>query len=237
MSGHPLGSAGRAPAAVAQPVRQLDELAELRAEVADLRASRARLVAAGDAERRRLERDLHDGAQSRLVALAVKLRHAERRFAGQPELTALLAGSSAELQAGLEELRELARGIHPAVLTQHGLEPALAALAERAPLSVELAPPPPAGLPAPVEAAIYFVVAEGLTNVAKYADAERAAVRVLRGPATVVAEVADDGVGGAGFDGGSGLRGLADRVAALGGRLELHSPPGEGTRVRVEIPL
>ena len=216
-------------------VTRLD--AELRARVEDLRASRARLVEAGDTERRRLERDLHDGAQSRLVALSMKLRLARRRAEDQPELAALLDESSAELQASLDELRELARGIHPAVLTDRGLGPALAALAGRTPVPVEIAGEVPDDLPPPVANAIYFVAAEALTNVAKYARAEQATVTVRRDTDRVVVEVADDGVGGAELAGGSGLRGLADRVAALDGRLAVRSAAGSGTSVRAEIPL
>ena len=210
--------------------------AELRARIEDLRASRARIVEAGDAERRRLERDLHDGAQSRLVALAVKLRMARRRAEGRPDVTAILDESSAELQASLDELRELARGIHPAVLTDRGLGPALEMLASRAPVPVEVAGDVD-DLPPAVATAVYFVVSEGLTNVAKYARARHATVTVNRDDNRVVAEVADDGVGGADLARGSGLRGLADRVAALDGRLELQSPPGDGTRLRAEFPL
>jgi signal transduction histidine kinase len=210
--------------------------AELRARIEELRASRARLVEAGDTERRRLERDLHDGAQARLVALAMKLRLARRRAEGAPEVAALLDESSADLQESLDELRELARGIHPAVLTDRGLGAALRSLADRAPLPVELADDPPEDLPPPVTTAIYFVVAEALTNVAKYAQASEATVSVQRVAGRVVVEVADDGTGGARLDAGSGLRGLGDRVAALDGRLELDSPPGAGTRLRVEIP-
>jgi signal transduction histidine kinase len=210
--------------------------AELRARIEELRASRARIVEAGDTERRRLERDLHDGAQARLVALAMKLRLARRRAEGAPEVAALLDESSADLQESLDELRELARGIHPAVLTDRGLGAALRSLADRAPLPVELASEPPEDLPPPVATAIYFVVAEALTNVAKYAQAGEATVSVQRVADRVVVEVADDGRGGARLDAGSGLRGLGDRVAALDGRLELDSPPGAGTRLRVEIP-
>jgi signal transduction histidine kinase len=210
--------------------------AELRARVEELRASRARLVEAGDNERRRLERDLHDGAQSRLVALAMKLRLARRKADGQPEVAALLDESSADLQESLDELRELARGIHPAVLSDRGLGPALRSLVDRAPLPVELAGDPPEDLPPPVATAVYFVVAEALTNVAKYARAHEAVVRVERASGRVIVEVADDGIGGAQLDRGSGLRGLSDRVAALDGRLELDSPPGSGTRLRVELP-
>jgi signal transduction histidine kinase len=207
--------------------------AELRARIEELRASRARLVETGDAERRRLERDLHDGAQSRLVALALKIKLARMKAEG--EVAVLLDESSSELQASLDELRELARGIHPAVLTDRGLEPALRALADRAPvpvsLSVEDGPLPP-----PVEIAIYFVVSEGLTNVAKYASATSATVSVQRGSSAVTVEIADDGVGGADATAGSGLRGLGDRVGALDGRIWVESPPGGGTRLRAEIP-
>ena len=211
--------------------------AELRARIEELRASRARLVRAGDDERRRLERDLHDGAQARMVALGAQLGIARRRAEGDPELAALLDSSRAELKTSLDELRELARGIHPAVLTDRGLDAALRALAVRAPVPVDVEDGVPDDLPAPVATAVYFVVAEALTNVAKYAEAERATVTVARTGAVVRAEVADDGVGGATPGGGSGLRGLADRVAALDGRLDVDSPPGGGTRVRAEIPL
>jgi signal transduction histidine kinase len=210
--------------------------AELRARIEDLRASRTRIVEAGDAERRRLERDLHDGAQSRLVALAMKLRMARRRAEGRPDVTAILDESSAELQASLDELRELARGIHPAVLTDRGLGPALEMLASRAPVPVDVSGDVD-DLPPAVATAVYFVVSEGLTNVAKYARARHATVTVSRDDNRVVAEVADDGVGGADLARGSGLRGLVDRVAALDGRLELHSPAGNGTRLRAEFPL
>jgi signal transduction histidine kinase len=210
--------------------------AELRARIEELRASRARLVEAGDAERRRLERDLHDGAQSRLVALSLKLKLARMKVEPGSDAASLLDESSAELQASLDELRELARGIHPAVLTDHGLEPALRALADRTPVPVELSVGG-GDLPTTVETAIYFVVAEALTNVAKYAQASFATVGVARAGARVTVEIADDGAGGADLTAGSGLRGLADRVAALDGRLELHSPPGDGTRLRAEIPL
>jgi signal transduction histidine kinase len=211
--------------------------AELRARIEEVRASRARLVEAGDAERRRLERDLHDGAQSRLVALAVKLRLARSKAQAQPEVANLLDESTADLQASLVELRELARGIHPAVLTDRGLGAALEALARRAPLPVEITGEPPERLPTAAVTAVYFVVSEALTNVAKYARAERATVTVRRTADTVVVEVTDDGVGGADVASGSGLRGLSDRVAALDGRLELSSPAGAGTRVRAEIPV
>ena len=229
-----VGTAGAA-AALALENQRLS--AELRARIDELRTSRARLVAAGDAERRRLERDLHDGAQSRLVSLAMKLRLAHRRAQDHPELAALLDESSAELQASLDELRELARGIHPAVLTDRGLGPALEMLANRAPVPSRSRATCPSDLPAPVVTALYFVASEALANVAKYASAAHVTVTFERGADRVVVEVADDGVGGADVASGSGLRGLADRVAALDGRLGVDSPRGAGTRLRAEIPL
>jgi signal transduction histidine kinase len=215
-------------------VSKLD--AELRDRLEDLRASRARLVEAGDAERRRLERDLHDGAQSRLVGLALLLRTARTRATGDGELAALLDRAQAELQTSLGELRELARGIHPAVLTERGLAPALDGLVSRAPVPVTVEADTDERLPGPVESAAYFVVSEALANVAKYARASHATVRVRRANGRVTVDVTDDGVGGADAARGSGLRGLADRVAALDGTLSLDSPPGRGTRLRAEIP-
>jgi signal transduction histidine kinase len=216
-------------------VARLD--ADLRARVVELRASRARLVEAGDTERRRLERNLHDGAQARLVGVALLLGTARRRVDADPEETgALLDRAMVELRAGLAELRELARGIHPAVLTERGLEAALHALASRAPVPVTLETDSEQRLPAPVEVAAYFVVAEALANVAKYAQATEATVAVRRANGSVTVEVTDDGVGGADAAQGSGLRGLGDRVAALDGTLSVDSPPGHGTRLHVEIP-
>jgi signal transduction histidine kinase len=213
--------------------------AELRESLEELRASRARIVHAGDAERRRLERDLHDGAQSRLVALALLLRSARTRAKDDQELGAMLDRAQDELQTSLGELRELARGIHPAVLTDRGLEPALDALVARAPVTVTLEVDGDAGgrLPGPVESAAYFVVSEALANVAKYARATQATVAVRQTDGRVTVEVADDGVGGADAAGGSGLRGLADRVASLDGTLSLNSPAGRGTRLHADIPL
>jgi signal transduction histidine kinase len=211
--------------------------AELRARIEDLRASRARVVQAGDAERRRLERDLHDGAQSRLVALALKLRLARRSVPDDSEAATLLDESSVDLQASLDELRELARGLHPVVLTDRGLAAAVRILASRAPVPIDVVALPGDRLPPPVEIAVYFVVAEALTNVAKYARATSATVSISVAGGVVTVEVSDDGAGGADVAAGSGLRGLSDRVAALDGRLELHSPPGAGTRLRAEIPL
>jgi len=210
---------------------------ELRARIEELRGSRARLVAVGDAERRRLERNLHDGAQSRLVALALKLRMARMRAGDAAAVATLLDEASAELKASLDELRELARGIHPAVLTDRGLKPALESLAGRAPVPVELDGDPPDDLAPEVATAVYFVASEALANVAKYARAGHATVAVRREDGRVVVEIADDGIGGADMASGSGLRGLADRVAALDGRLELHSPAGGGTRLRADLPL
>jgi signal transduction histidine kinase len=212
--------------------------AELRASLVELRASRARIVQAGDAERRRLERDLHDGAQSRLVALKLLLSRARLRARGTDDaLEAMLANALDELDTSLAELRELARGIHPAVLTDQGLEPALQALASRAPVPVTVEADDGDRLPGPVESAAYFVVSEALANVAKYAQATEAAVAVRRENGVVTVDVTDDGIGGADAEHGSGLRGLADRVAALDGTLSLESPAGGGTRLHAEIPV
>ncbi|HEX5780304.1 MAG TPA: histidine kinase, partial [Solirubrobacteraceae bacterium] len=225
--------AAGAAAALALENQRLE--AELRAHIQELRASRVRLVEAGDAERRRLERDLHDGAQSRLVALALKLRMAQMKVEPGSEAAALLEESSSELQASLNELRELARGIHPAILSDRGLEAAVRALADRAPVPVTVVVEV-SGLDPSFDTAIYFVVAEGLTNVAKYARASSCSVSVRRADGVVEVSVADDGVGGADVGAGSGLRGLADRVGALDGRVVVESPPGEGTTLRVTIP-
>ena len=212
--------------------------AQLRARVEELRASRARIVEAGTQERRRLERNLHDGAQQRLVALSLTLRLAQGKLRKDPEKAdELLDGAQEELTLALGELRELARGIHPAVLSDRGLGAALEALAGRAPIEVDLAELPRDRLPEPIEAAAYFVVAEALTNVVKYAHASQATVRVSPVNGHAVVEVADDGIGGADPDRGSGLRGLADRVSALDGRMQLDSPAGSGTRLRAEIPV
>jgi signal transduction histidine kinase len=211
--------------------------AELRARVGELRASRARIIEAGDGERHRLERDLHDGAQQRLVALALTLRLARGQLERDPAAAAgLIEGAMGELGEALAELRELARGIRPTLLAERGLDPALRALAGRVPVQVELVGAPRERLPGQVETAAYFVVAEALTNVAKYAAASQASVWLGREDGRMVVEVRDDGVGGADPASGSGLRGLADRVAALDGRLVVESPPGQGTLVRAEIP-
>jgi signal transduction histidine kinase len=211
--------------------------AEVRARYDDLRAASERLVTAGDAARRRIERDLHDGAQQRLVSLSITLNLARRHAEPGSRTAALLEDAVGELTAGLAELRELARGLHPAVLTERGLDPALAGLVARAPLPVTLSPPLRRRLPAAVEIAAYFVVMEALTNVAKYASATAAEVTVQQIDGHIVIDVSDDGVGGADPAAGSGLTGLADRVVALGGRLEVESPPGGGTVVRAEVPV
>jgi signal transduction histidine kinase len=212
--------------------------AQLRARVEELRASRDRIVEAGMSERRRLERNMHDGAQQRLVALSLTMRLAQSKVRKDPEKAeAMLAAAHEELTLALGELRELARGIHPAVLSDRGLAAALESLAGRAPLPVELGDVPEDRLPEPIEAAAYFVVAEALTNVVKYAHASQATVSVERRNGHAIVEVADDGIGGADPDRGSGLRGLVDRVSALDGSMRLDSPAGAGTRLRAEIPV
>jgi signal transduction histidine kinase len=214
---------------------QLNE--ELQAKVAELRASRARIVEAGYQERRRVERDLHDGAQQRLVALTMSLRLVRGRMDSDPEGAGeLLDEAMEELNEATRELRELARGIHPAVLSDRGLEAALSGLADRAPVPVEILETPAQRLSSPVESASYFVIAEALTNVARYAGAEAATVRVSRDNGVVEVEVRDDGVGGADPAEGTGLRGLEDRVAALDGTLVVLSPQGAGTTVLARIP-
>jgi signal transduction histidine kinase len=213
------------------------EITERKHQQAELEASRARIVAAGDEERRKLERNLHDGAQQRLVSLSLSLRLAQGRLRDDPDNAEhLLELSREELAQALEELRELARGIHPAVLTDRGLDAALEALAARAPLPVEI-DGPDGDLPPQVEAAAYYVVSEALANVTKYAQASAVEVKVQQRNGVAVVEVADDGVGGADPLRGSGLSGLADRVASLSGKLHIESRPGAGTRVRAEIPL
>jgi signal transduction histidine kinase len=211
--------------------------AELRAQLVELRASRARIVSAGDEERRRLERDLHDGAQQRLLSLGLALQLVRAELGpGANGAATLLGEAEAELTAALEELRELAQGIHPAVLTEHGLGPALKTLAARSPLPAEITHVPENRLLAPVEAAAYFVVSEALANVAKHANASAASVSVTCVDGSLVVEVEDDGVGGAEPRAGSGLAGLADRVHALDGWLTIESAADRGTRLRAELP-
>ena len=202
----------------------------------ELRSSRARIVEAGDTERRRLERNLHDGAQQRLVSLSLSLSLMEGQLES-PEQAATVAALRSELTDALEELRELARGLHPAILVDHGLGAALDALAARVSIPVELDIDLDGRLPAPIEAAAYYVVSEALTNVQKYAGASSAKVKVARLDDELVLEVVDDGVGGADTKRGSGLQGLADRVEALGGSIAIDSPAGGGTLLRAQIPL
>jgi signal transduction histidine kinase len=229
----PVGAEDRV-AAFAELVAYAIESAETRAELA---ASRARLVEAADEARRRIERDLHDGAQQRLVAAALELTILDRRLERDPAgARSVLERARDHLDHGLGELRDLARGIHPAVLTERGLEAALVALVQRAPVPVELEANVPERLEAGVEAAAYFVVSEALTNVAKYAEAETASVRVSSAAGSLLVTIADDGIGGADLERGSGLRGLADRVEAVGGVLEVTSPPSEGTRLSARLP-
>jgi signal transduction histidine kinase len=209
--------------------------AELRARLEDLRASRARILEAEATERRRLERNLHDGAQQRLVALALELRVAEARDDPAANREVFSAASS-QLYQAIDELREIARGIHPALLTDRGLGPALDSLAARTPLAVTVEVDDDR-LPEAIEIAAYYVTAEALTNVVKHANADTAAVRLERGADRVILEVADDGIGGADLARSSGIRGLTDRVEALDGRLFIWSPPGQGTRIRAEFPL
>jgi signal transduction histidine kinase len=224
-----------AAAALALDNERLD--AELRAKVDELRSSRERMLQIGLEERRRLERDLHDGAQQRLVSMALNIRLARAKLNEDPlAAEQLLAAAGTELDSALEELRELARGIHPAVLTDRGLATALETLANRAPVPVELGELPDERLPEAVELAAYFVVAEALTNVAKYSEASHATVQVERDNGRVVVQVADDGIGGADPGRGTGLRGLADRLAVIEGRLEVESEKGHGTTVRARIP-
>ena len=208
--------------------------AETRAQLEQVRESRVRIVETADEERRRIERDIHDGAQQRLVALAVQLRSAQRRLQ-DPEVDSLLAATVKELQVAVEELRELARGVHPAILTEDGLAAALESLVSRIPFPVDL-DAAEGRLPAQVEATAYFVACEALANVVKHAQASTTIVRTMRRNGLLVVEVEDDGIGGAAAENGSGLRGLADRVEALGGRLRVESPAEGGTRIVGEIP-
>jgi PAS domain S-box-containing protein len=214
--------------------RQVEE-----ARTEELRASRARIVEAADAARRKIERDLHDGAQQRLVALSLQARMAQAQARREPESAVpFLERLGEELSAASSELRELARGIHPAVLTERGLGPAISALVSRAPIPVDIVElPPDERLPAACETTAYYTVSEALTNVAKYARASHATVRLARGNGEIVVEVQDDGIGGAEAAPGSGLSGLEDRVAACEGKLSVSSPPGEGTLVRAVLPL
>jgi signal transduction histidine kinase len=210
--------------------------AELRVQLAEVQASRARIVAAGDAERRRVERDLHDGAQQRFVTLALALQMARARVPdGTAELAEMLDRAGDELERGLAELRELARGIHPTVLTEDGLAAAIGALAERSPVPTSIVVPDRRFDPA-IEATAYYVVAEALTNVARYAGQTTASVSIAHDGKVLSVEIHDDGPGGAVASRGSGLQGLGDRVAAVGGTFRVNSPPGGGTTITATIP-
>jgi len=210
--------------------------AELRARLDELRGSRARIVDAGQTERKRLERNLHDGAQQRLIALSLELGLLEEGLRGDPQAQRRLDRARREIATSLEELRDIARGIHPAVVSGHGLEIALEQLGARAAVPVRLKVVVGNRLPERLEVAAFYLVSEGLANIGKHAQATSATVDVARLNGDVVVEVVDDGVGGADTEGGSGLRGLADRVEALEGRLRVWSPEGGGTRLRAEIP-
>jgi signal transduction histidine kinase len=211
--------------------------AELRLQLEEVRSSRARIVEAGDDERRRLERDLHDGAQQRLLGLGLALQLAREQLgAGANGTAELLTEAEDELRAALDELRELARGIHPAILTDQGLAAALRSLAERSPVPVTILGVPEARLGNTVEAAAYFLVSESLANVAKYAQASTVRINIGQQNGDAVVDIEDDGVGGADPSRGSGLRGLSDRIQALGGTLSVESLPRHGTRIHAEIP-
>jgi signal transduction histidine kinase len=228
----------RAVAATAQMTIENERLqAEVRAQLEEVRASRARIVAFGDAERRRVERNLHDGAQQRLVNLSLALGIARSQVGtgSEQEIAVALDEAAAELRLALAELRELARGIHPMILSEAGLGPALAALAERSPIPVTVTAAPPGRLPPQVEETAYYVASEALTNAAKHAHAATITINARQHNGRLRVEVGDDGVGGADPN-GSGLRGLADRVAAVDGRLHVHSPLGQGTQITAELP-
>jgi signal transduction histidine kinase len=212
--------------------------ADVRSQLAKVEESRRRIVTAGDEQRRRIERDLHDGAQQRLVALALELRLTQRELGKDvdPELERVLESAVGQLQVAVDELRELARGVHPAVLTEEGLGVALESLAARTPLPVKLVSAPDDRLPPEIEAAAYFVACEAIANAVKHAQATSVRITAERRNGKLFIEVADDGVGGAKANGGSGLRGLVDRVEAHGGTLRVESAPGQGTRVTGELP-
>jgi signal transduction histidine kinase len=210
--------------------------AELKARLEELRGSRGRVIEAGQKERQRLERDLHDGAQQRLIALSLELRRLETRLGDHPDAQESLDQARQEIALSLDELRAVARGIHPAVVTGHGLAVALESLAARAAVPVRLTVEEDGRVEERLEVAAYYVVCESLANIGKHARATSATVEVGRRNGELVVEIVDDGIGGADSERGSGLRGLADRVEALGGRLRVWTPRGGGTRVRAEMP-
>lgn len=212
------------------------DITERKRHEEEVRTSRTRIVAAADEARRRLERDLHDGAQQRLIVLLLSLRATRAEAARDPALQQRIDVAIDELAGALHDLRELARGIHPVALTKRGLAAALRLVGDRTPVPVDLSVPADR-FPEAVEATAYYVVAEALTNVAKYAQASAVSVRIDRVDRRLVVRVEDDGVGGANAEAGSGLRGLADRLASLDGVFAVESAPGAGTRIRAEIPL
>ena len=233
-----LGWLGRGYGAYAELLLGSNEDPAVTAQMSDLRDARTRIIEAADAERRRIERDLHDGAQQRLVALSLNLRMAEKRAAeGDPAAVELVRSAGEEAGLALKELRDLARGIHPAILSNRGLAAALDDLAGRAAVPVEIVAVPPRRLPDQIESAIYFLVSESLANVGKHAQATQATVAVTEVGGEVEVVVKDDGVGGAELGNGSGLQGLEDRVGSLDGCVDVDSPPGEGTTVMATIPL
>jgi signal transduction histidine kinase len=207
-----------------------------RAHLEELRGSRSRVIEAAQKERQRLERDLHDGAQQRLIALSLELRRLEDRLDSDPDARSQLDQARGEIEKSLSELRAIARGLHPAVVSGHGLGVALEQMAALAPVPVLLQVDLERRLPDRVEVAAYYVVSEGLANVGRHADATSVSIEVFRAGGCLVVEMTDDGVGGADTERGSGLRGLADRVEALDGRLRVWSPGGGGTRLRAEMP-
>ena len=223
-------------AAIGMAIQNAQLQVELRARLQELRGSRVRILEGEQRGRRRLERDLHDGAQQRLIALSLELADLGDRLAPYPELLTRVNSAKEEVAASIAELRDLARGIYPAVVSDHGLAVALESLVTRASVPVQLLGVPEDRLPKPVEMAVYFLVSETLANIAKHARASSAIVEFKRGVENLVVEVRDDGVGGATTENGSGLRGLADRVESLGGRLQIWTPAGRGTRIRAEIP-
>jgi signal transduction histidine kinase len=210
--------------------------AELAARLEELRGSRVRVIEAGQKERQRLERNLHDGAQQRLVALSLELSMLKKLLDDDPEASSRIEHARSEIATSLQELRDIARGLHPAVVSGHGLEVALESLAARAPVPVRLSVELEDRLPEQLEVAAYYLVSESLANIGKHAQASSASVDVTRDNGQVVIEIVDDGIGGADTEAGSGLRGLADRVEALDGRLRIWTPRGQGTRLRAEIP-
>jgi signal transduction histidine kinase len=217
------------------------DFTDVRAVEAEVRRSRARIVEATDEERRRLERDLHDGAQQRLVSASLALRRVRARLTAEPggdaEAIAAADEAASELKLAIQDLREFARGIHPAILTEAGLGDAINALAERSAVPATVRSIPDRRLPPAVEATAYFIVSEALTNVAKHAGATSVSIAATATATTLRVEVGDDGVGGADPASGTGIRGLQDRVAAIGGTLRMESPAGQGTLAIAEIPI